>query len=323
MRLPRTLRDAALRALVLPVLLAAAASPALAWSKAGHEVTGAIACLDLQKSRPATLRQAVALLANLPGFDRWQASADSLALGDDDRLIFYCMQAARWADDTRNTPYDHPKWHYVDFPYVVPGSSAKGEPPEAENLLLGFDASMRVLGSGQGSNVTRAMALAWVFHLVGDAHQPLHAAMLFSDALPKGDRGGNLIYVRTGPDQRTVNLHSFWDGLLIDSDAFAPAQARAIAIMSDPTLQRARLPELAQATGPREWTRDESFPSAVHDAYRDGTIRSGPDREHGEPLPAGYVEAGRQVASRRAALAGYRLADLLKRLDAAKELSVR
>jgi len=39
----------------------------------------------------------------------------------------------------------------------------------------------------------KAIALAWLFHLVGDIHQPLHTAQLFTVDYPKGDRGGNEI----------------------------------------------------------------------------------------------------------------------------------
>jgi hypothetical protein len=35
----------------------------------------------------------------------------------------------------------------------------------------------------------RAVALAWLFHLVGDIHQPLHTTELFSVEYPNGDRG--------------------------------------------------------------------------------------------------------------------------------------
>jgi S1/P1 Nuclease len=42
----------------------------------------------------------------------------------------------------------------------------------------------------------KAIALAWLFHLVGDIHQPLHTAQLFTTEYPQGDRGGNEICVR-------------------------------------------------------------------------------------------------------------------------------
>ena len=42
----------------------------------------------------------------------------------------------------------------------------------------------------------KAIAFAWLFHLVGDVHQPLHTAQLFTVDYPNGDRGGNEICVR-------------------------------------------------------------------------------------------------------------------------------
>jgi hypothetical protein len=36
----------------------------------------------------------------------------------------------------------------------------------------------------------RAIALAWLFHLVGDIHQPLHTAQLFTVDYPRRDRAG-------------------------------------------------------------------------------------------------------------------------------------
>ena len=42
----------------------------------------------------------------------------------------------------------------------------------------------------------RAIALAWLFHLVGEIHQTLHTAQLFSVEYPQGTRVGNEICVR-------------------------------------------------------------------------------------------------------------------------------
>ena len=54
----------------------------------------------------------------------------------------------------------------------------------------------------------RAMLTAWIFHLVGDIHQPLHSSTLVSQRLfPEGDRGGNSIKLK-----QSYNLHALWDG---------------------------------------------------------------------------------------------------------------
>jgi hypothetical protein len=42
----------------------------------------------------------------------------------------------------------------------------------------------------------KAIALAWLLHLVGDIYQPLQTAQLFTVEYPKGYRGGNEICVR-------------------------------------------------------------------------------------------------------------------------------
>jgi len=55
----------------------------------------------------------------------------------------------------------------------------------------------------------KAIGLAWLFHLVGDIHQPLHTAQLFTIDYPKGDRGGNEICVRVTQAGQPMDLHKF------------------------------------------------------------------------------------------------------------------
>jgi hypothetical protein len=62
---------------------------------------------------------------------------------------------------------------------------------------------------GDATPSDKALAYCWLFHLVGDLHQPLHTTALFSERFPTGDRGGNLIQT-----VQARNLHSLWDGLL-------------------------------------------------------------------------------------------------------------
>jgi hypothetical protein len=41
------------------------------------------------------------------------------------------------------------------------------------------------VGKKQNDRQPRAIALAWLFHLVGDVHQPLHTVQLFSREYPR------------------------------------------------------------------------------------------------------------------------------------------
>ena len=64
----------------------------------------------------------------------------------------------------------------------------------------------------------------WLFHLVGDVHQPLHTVSLFKTKYPDGDRGGNLVFVRAKRSGAILDLHQLWDGLLL-APAASPMRA--------------------------------------------------------------------------------------------------
>mgnify|MGYP002145137110 CR=1 FL=1 len=58
--------------------------------------------------------------------------------------------------------------------------------------------------------------LRHLLHLVGDIHQPLHAAALFSNEFPKGDDGGNLFKINYS--ESVTNLHKLYDSLFEKSE---------------------------------------------------------------------------------------------------------
>jgi hypothetical protein len=67
--------------------------------------------------------------------------------------------------------------------------------PDPVNILTALAENERVV-KNENDAERRAIALAWLFHLLGDIHQLLHTAQLFTVDYPKGDRGGNEICVR-------------------------------------------------------------------------------------------------------------------------------
>src|SRR5207253_3232651 len=77
------------------------------------------------------------------------------------------------------------------------------------------------LADSSAADTTRAVALAWVVHLVGDIHQPLHSSSRVTPAepLPKGDEGGNTFHL---DDNR--NLHAYWDRILDEAVAPEPGE---------------------------------------------------------------------------------------------------
>src|ERR1041384_2115973 len=88
-------------------------------------------------------------------------------------------------------------WHYIDFPFKPEGEppSIQVVQPPRENIVTAIVENERIMLSGSES-ARRGIALSWLFHLIGDIHQPLHAAQLFSREYPDGDRGGIEVCVR-------------------------------------------------------------------------------------------------------------------------------
>ena len=166
----------------------------------------------------------------------------------------------------------------------------------------------------------KAIALAWLFHLVGDIHQPLHTAQLFTVEYPQGDRGGNEICVRVTQMGQLMDLHRFWDGVITSSQNLQRLLNAATALRTWQEFQWSQLTEL-YGTDFESWAK-ESFEIATKIAYLNGGRIGIPKAgamdcamvAAAPVLPVGYVVSASRIADRRIMLAGYRLADLLRRV---------
>jgi hypothetical protein len=139
-------------------------------------------------------------------------------------------------------------------------------------------------------------------------HQPLHCGTIFNSTFPNGDKGGNDFYVK--PGARGVRLHSVWDGLLGTSGKLQTHLNSAIRIETD--YPRESLRELKKAKTPKDWSL-ESRRVAIEKAYLQGELKGSPYANDAPAMPEGYTKEAKAVAERRAALAGYRLADEIEK----------
>jgi hypothetical protein len=160
------------------------------------------------------------------------------------------------------------------------------------------------------------VALAWLVHLVGDIHQPLHACALYSADYPTGDRGGNLMMVKY--HGVVTNLHAFWDERLGGYMTFKLVDA--VADKAGQAYPRAALEKEIAITAFKDWA-GESFALARDVVYQGGKLKgvtraaSAADKGATTPeLPEKYDATARNLAHHRTALAGYRLADLLNKI---------
>jgi hypothetical protein len=332
----------------------AAPAPAAAWSGSGHMAIALLAFDALPRARRVAL---VELLEAHPrlGEDLLPALPSALSGSARDRWLF--AVAATWPDLARGQPlYEHGTWHYVnlplrlragqlvscpqarrDFPESVRRAAeadamrrARGQAslPTGDSIREALPRNMRTLADAAAPAAERALALSWVLHLVGDAHQPLHAVALFTDArFVTGDRGGNDILARDlGP------LHRVWDDLLgVDLTpealrasllqlggvqvAQAPAELASWLdrwLDEDCELARARVytPEVLRAV--QQLEANGAPPAAV--AASASATALDPLAAPAKPevaLSPDYLRHGRQRARERARLAASRLASLL------------
>jgi len=128
-------------------------------------------------------------------------------------------------------------------------------------------------------------------------HQPLHATSRFSQQLPNGDQGGNLVALCEKPCR--TELHGFWDDIL------GTSKSPTIAIVEAERLGAA--PETGAAIADEKVWIEESFAAARQYAYAPPVgPGAGPYQ-----LDAHYRQNARTEAQARVALAGVRLANLI------------
>jgi hypothetical protein len=296
------------------------AQPAAAWNPPAHIVIAAIAygALLEQPDQRVILGALRPLLhAGSLDPDAWlQRQTQKLSAREADEVRF--ILTAAWADLVRKVdPAQHrDRWHYINWPFKPAGEPARvvARPPQAENILTALAHNQGALQSAAAME-QRAVAFAWILHLVGDVHQPLHTAQLFTRQYPEGDRGGNEICVRMTASSVPVNLHLLWDGWLTSN-----SDTRTLISMAAELRRKLPKPRLADLAGgqPKAWA-GESYELAKKAAYLAGSLRGTPKGRYRDcsemsqamVLPTGYVAKAKEAAERRIVLAGYRLAGLL------------
>ncbi len=197
--------------------------PAMGWDDVGHKITCYIAW---QRISPQARENVIKILRAAP--EDSQLGTFYMAYGpepEDTRKLEYFMFVPTWADvvrdrafDTRYKKYHKGNWHYSDtFWKQVNGKvellSGFEEGGLAVTRLAEFDAVIR---NSSASNAEKAIAIAWIMHLGGDIHQPLHTSARVTDTEPKGDQGGNLFLLSPVGTAREnqLNLHWYWDSIV-------------------------------------------------------------------------------------------------------------
>ncbi|HEY1403887.1 MAG TPA: S1/P1 nuclease, partial [Pyrinomonadaceae bacterium] len=209
-----------LRAVVLVALLLGAQSPAFAWHDTGHMLVAQIAYLKLSPAAKARVDK----LLIAPQGRRPLIHLCATYYTPTCEKIYDPVTIAVWMDDFKgdslNDEYEN--WHYINYRPFFDGIPVRPEVgPEPTNILDRINWCINTLrtsawrdktdGESIRRNKTDAETLGFLYHLIGDAHQPLHTATRYSAKNPDGDAGGNGFAVQMPPEARIRNLHAFWD----------------------------------------------------------------------------------------------------------------
>ena len=209
-----------MRYAILLGLLAGLAGDAVAWGGKGHRLIASLAEKRLQQRHPAVMKRIAELLG--PGVSLASVSvcADSIRdfVSGRERpnppaLPGNCMVTEQEAVTRFKSTSS---WHFVNIP--VPAAPRASAHPNAvlvraceahsPCIVTQIEHFAAQLKNKKLDKKTRAIALMFLVHLVGDLHQPLHAVAR------NDDRGGNEVFVRVGT--HTGRLHGVWDSYFVE-----------------------------------------------------------------------------------------------------------
>ena len=290
---------------LLPLVLGALGQDAVAWGPVGHRTVGEIADTLLD---PAARAAVAELLTDDRDRDERRSGRHSLA------------DIADWADEIRGTPADHPHWHYDNRPVchseAAGGREAAGWCARGECATAQLAVQLDILADARRPRRERNEALKWVVHLVGDLHQPLHAADLAE--------GGNLIHVlndrhgggaaHDGAHSGGNSLHAYWDSRLV-SLALHPENGHLPHRTQLRLAREAQDLSAEQIDAPAEQWAEESSELARTFALNLSSISCDASL-HRRAFPMvnlshDYLNRGKEVVEHRLVLAGVRLAHVL------------
>lgn len=309
-----------IRAALLAFAIAAIPAVSLAWDDVGHKTTAYIAW---QRMSPIARENVIKILRAAP--EDSHLSAYYLGFGpepEQTKKLEYFMLVATWADivrdrafENRQKKYHKSNWHYDDTFWKQVNGKAElltgfPEGGVAVTKLEDFD---KLIRDASANDKDKAIAIAWIMHLTGDIHQPLHTSARVTDVEPKGDQGGNLFLLTPEgtPRENQQNLHWFWDSIV----------GRNVPLKGD-TCERDYIVSIAQHVMKKNPYSSFSSSMLIGD-YRgwqqesfklNATAVFTPDLVRFKTPSEKYKRNAFKVAERQLALAGYRLGETLNRV---------
>ena len=248
------------RTLVIISLTLATATAVFGWGHEGHQAIADAATSNLTAT---ALMNVMAIINDTTQIPEVTTVAGAATWPDDIKDAqppfegkFHATPAAV---DFKNRFPDHKQWHFVNYPLEGTAYTLNGVFSTTNDIVHRIDLCLDVL-EGNSTALKKKEALAYLLHLVGDLHQPLHVACGYFTINSKGkialqrsphsphpylsDSGGNGLKWSAGK----MNLHMFWDDDLVSANG-----SKEPTLVSHLLANLATLP-LPQNTGAiRDW----------------------------------------------------------------------
>ena len=208
-RMARTVLSAFTTLTLMISALVLTPRPLWPWGCEGHEAVAMIAEKHLTRNALVMVNKILESEPIDPTLRRFCSSQGLDLMAD----------ASTWADDERSARPETGPWHYIDIPRGAPESAlAESCPASTSCVTAALTRQIELLRNDATDARTRAEALRFVIHFVGDLHQPLHCTT-------NNDMGGNCVPVTffgVAPvmpnaqfESYRPNLHAVWDSQLI------------------------------------------------------------------------------------------------------------
>jgi S1/P1 Nuclease len=282
------------RLAMIGVALAVAASLAIprsdikAWGDNGHITVAKIADLNLTTKAKAEI---VKLLG--PGVN------------------IYDRKIAMFADNFKFTTTGSftRSWHFVDIPVNAAKYDASRDCASNDCVVFRIEDVRKTLTDTTQPKDRRVFALKMLVHLVGDVHQPLHAAAR-DNKDGDSDHGGNKVPVHfLNRREGRLNLHHVWDDEILNENMQGADPEDYGATLND-KITDAKRTDWSSAMSAEEWA-NESHLEAKTFAYQGVPPIEMIDPRNPFDLDQSYYEKAAPIVDTQLSKAGVRLAKLL------------
>lgn len=336
--------------LLCALLILVAPIQSLAWGDTGHRIVVRIASRYLNQQAKAAIFDLLKVDSKLNPNYYSSICPDVLSLANkpvltNSEAITFVERGlacvASWADPPlKNERLYTSNWHFVDIPVNLSGPNGPVlsdfnvarechmNDKRGDCAFLALKRLRPVLANQKELAGSRAEALKFIVHIIGDLHQPLHCITDKKDANnldDPGDIGGNLKIVQfnvptwKGNANKDVNprwgdhwkLHSVWDEGLIDAYMYTQnltEDAYVTQLLQPLVANPGDLAQL-QAGDSLAWMK-ESYSIAINNAYK---LPPFDTNYNGYILQPAYFDSNRDVVNKQLLTGGVRLAAFLNK----------